>query len=107
MYTDDQYKKLKRKIDRYLLPLIWLCYGIQQTDKTVLGLQAIFGLRQDTGLVGQQYSWLTTILYVLSRAARQLPVLMDLVTSAILSANFRPILSSNDGPWAAACPSTW
>ncbi|KAF7532051.1 hypothetical protein G7054_g8314 [Neopestalotiopsis clavispora] len=64
VYTDDQYKKLKRKIDRYLLPLIWLCYGIQQTDKTVLGLQAIFGLRQDTGLVGQQYSWLTTISYL-------------------------------------------
>lgn len=63
-YTEEQYKKLLRKIDRYLLPLMWFCYGIQQTDKTSLSTQAIFGLREDTGLVGQQYSWLTTIFYI-------------------------------------------
>lgn len=28
-YTEEQYKQLKKKIDRYLLPLMWLCYGIQ------------------------------------------------------------------------------
>ncbi|KAJ3953346.1 hypothetical protein N0V92_010199, partial [Colletotrichum tropicale] len=33
-YTKEEFHKLKRKIDRYLLPLMWLCYGIQQTDKT-------------------------------------------------------------------------
>ncbi|KAI0007421.1 MFS general substrate transporter [Xylariaceae sp. FL0662B] len=63
-YTDEQYKKLKRKVDRYLLPLMWLCYGIQQTDKTSIGTQATFGLAKDTGLVGQQYSWLTTAFYI-------------------------------------------
>ncbi|CAN8095405.1 unnamed protein product [Discula destructiva] len=51
-------------MDRYLLPLMWICYGIQQTDKTSLGTQATFGLRDDTHLVGQQYSWLTTIFYI-------------------------------------------
>lgn len=45
-YSDEEYKKLKRRIDRYLLPLMWLCYGIQQTDKTSLGIQATFGLRE-------------------------------------------------------------
>ncbi|TRX92007.1 hypothetical protein FHL15_007104 [Xylaria flabelliformis] len=64
VYSEEEYKKLKRKIDRYLLPLMWLCYGIQQTDKTSLGIQATFGLREDTGLVGQQYPWLTTIFYI-------------------------------------------
>ncbi|KAI1203407.1 MFS general substrate transporter [Nemania serpens] len=63
-YSDAEYKKLKRKVDRYLLPLMWLCYGIQQIDKTSLGIQATFGLREDTGLVGQQYPWLTTIFYL-------------------------------------------
>ncbi|KAM0722237.1 hypothetical protein Q7P37_001678 [Cladosporium fusiforme] len=63
-YTEEQYKKILRKIDRTLLPLMWFCYGIQQTDKTSLGTQAIFGLIDDTGLVGQQYSWLTTIFYI-------------------------------------------
>ena len=63
-YTEAEYKKLLRKIDRYLLPLMWFCYGIQQTDKTAIGTQAIFGLIEDTNLVGQQYSWLTTIFYL-------------------------------------------
>lgn len=63
-FSKQELHKLKRKADRYLLPLMWLCYGIQQTDKTSLGTQAIFGLREDTGLVGQQYSWLTTIFYM-------------------------------------------
>ncbi|KXT14426.1 hypothetical protein AC579_8356 [Pseudocercospora musae] len=63
-YTPAEYKKMLRKIDRFLLPLMWFCYGVQQTDKTSLGIQAIFGLRKDTGLVGQQYSWLTTIFYI-------------------------------------------
>ena len=29
-----------------------------------MGTQAIFGMRTDTNLVGQQYSWLTTIFYL-------------------------------------------
>lgn len=60
-YTPLEYKKMLRKIDRFLLPLMWFCYGVQQTDKTSLGTQAIFGLREDTGLVDQEYNWLTTI----------------------------------------------
>ncbi|KAJ7867258.1 major facilitator superfamily domain-containing protein [Mycena leptocephala] len=43
---------------------MWLCYGIQQSDKASLGNQAIFGLRTDTGLKGQEYQWLTTIFYL-------------------------------------------
>ncbi|KAK0468692.1 major facilitator superfamily domain-containing protein [Armillaria novae-zelandiae] len=63
-YTPEQYKKLKCKIDRHLLPLMWLCFGLQAADKAVLGIMAIFGLREDTGLIGQQYSWLTTVFYL-------------------------------------------
>lgn len=63
-YTEADYKKLLKKIDRFLLPLMWFCYGVQQTDKTSLGTQAIFGLIKDTGMVGQQYSWLTTVFYM-------------------------------------------
>ncbi|KAK0212608.1 MFS general substrate transporter [Desarmillaria ectypa] len=52
-YTPEQYKKLKLKIDIYLLPLMWLCC-----------VMATFGLREDTGLHGQQYSWLATMFYL-------------------------------------------
>ncbi|THU87851.1 MFS general substrate transporter [Dendrothele bispora CBS 962.96] len=63
-YTEEQFRRLKRKQDLYLLPLMWICYGVQQIDKTALGTMATFGLREDTGLVGQQYSWLTTVFYL-------------------------------------------
>jgi hypothetical protein len=36
-YSDEEYKKILRKVDFILLPLMWWCYGIQQTDKTGLG----------------------------------------------------------------------
>ncbi|KAK0504523.1 MFS general substrate transporter [Armillaria luteobubalina] len=63
-YSPEQYKRLKRKIDIYLLPLMWLCYGVQQVDKTSFSVMATFGLREDTGLHGQQYSWLATVFYL-------------------------------------------
>ncbi|WWD16928.1 hypothetical protein CI109_101360 [Kwoniella shandongensis] len=63
-YTEAQYNKLLRKIDWTLLPLMWLTYGLQQADKTATSTQATFGLRKDTHLVGQQYSWLSTIFYL-------------------------------------------
>lgn len=69
-YSPEEYKKLLKKIDRFLLPLMWFCYGIQQTDKTAIATQAIFGLVEDTNLVGQQYSWLTTIFYITYLAVR-------------------------------------
>ncbi|KAI1097184.1 MFS general substrate transporter [Jackrogersella minutella] len=63
-YTDEEYNCLKRKVDKYLLPLMWFCHGLQQVDKGCVGTQATFGLREDTGLVGQQFAWLTTIFYI-------------------------------------------
>ncbi|KAI1413528.1 MFS general substrate transporter [Hypoxylon sp. FL1857] len=63
-YTEQEFKRLRRKVDKYLLPLMWLCHGLQQVDKACVGTQATFGLREDTGLVGQQYAWLTTIFYI-------------------------------------------
>lgn len=47
-----------------MLMMSYVSSGVQQIDKTSLGIQAIFGLREDTNLVGQQYSWLTTIFYL-------------------------------------------
>ena len=63
-FTEAYYKRLRWKIDLWLLPLMWLCYGTQQADKTSISTMAVFGLREDTGLVGQQFSWLSTIFYL-------------------------------------------
>ncbi|KAJ4203428.1 hypothetical protein FSOLCH5_007733 [Fusarium solani] len=63
-YTDDQFRKLLWKIDKVLLPVMWIASGIQFADKVIISTQATFGMPADTGLVGQQYSWLTTIFYI-------------------------------------------
>ncbi|KAH8895550.1 MFS general substrate transporter [Thozetella sp. PMI_491] len=63
-YSDEYYRKLLWKIDLWLLPVMWVCYGTQQADKTSLSVQAIFGIREETGLVGEQFNWLSTIFYL-------------------------------------------
>ncbi|EXF84162.1 hypothetical protein CFIO01_05665 [Colletotrichum fioriniae PJ7] len=63
-YSDSYFRKLRFKIDLWLLPLMWVCYGTQQADKTSLSVQAVFGLREDTGLVGEQFNWLSMIFYL-------------------------------------------
>jgi ACS family allantoate permease-like MFS transporter len=63
-YSEAYYRKLRWKIDLWLLPLMWVCYGTQQADKTGISTMAVFGLREDTGLVGQQFNWLSTIFYL-------------------------------------------
>ncbi|KAL4738450.1 major facilitator superfamily transporter [Aspergillus similis] len=63
-YSDAYMRRLRWKIDLFLLPLMWLCYGTQQADKTSLSVQAVFGIREDTHLVGDQFNWLTTIFYL-------------------------------------------
>lgn len=55
-YTEADYKRVLRKVDRFLLPFMWLCCGIQSADKSSISTQATFGMLKDTHLVGQQFS---------------------------------------------------
>lgn len=57
-------KKLVRKIDFTIVPLIACVYFLQFLDKTTLAYTAVMGLRADTHLVGQQYSYLGMFFYV-------------------------------------------
>ena len=63
-YSQEYYRKLLWRIDLFLLPVMWICYGTQQADKTSLSVQAVFGIREDTNLVGEQFNWLSTIFYL-------------------------------------------
>jgi hypothetical protein len=56
-YTEDQYKKVLRKIDWRLMPLMFTSYMIQYMDKSVLPQAAIYGLVEDLDFTGQDYSW--------------------------------------------------
>ncbi|KDN46898.1 hypothetical protein RSAG8_03975, partial [Rhizoctonia solani AG-8 WAC10335] len=53
-----------RKVDRWLLPVMLMVYFLQQLDKSSLSYASVFGIVSDTNLVGSQYSWLGSIVYV-------------------------------------------
>ncbi|KAJ7268564.1 major facilitator superfamily domain-containing protein [Mycena rebaudengoi] len=56
--------RIRRKIDRHILPLMCILYWIQYMDKTTLGSSAILGIRESTHLTTNQYNWLGTIFYL-------------------------------------------
>jgi hypothetical protein len=43
--TPEEEKKLLRKIDRHLMPLLCLVYGLNYLDKTTLSYASIMGLK--------------------------------------------------------------
>ncbi|KAJ5624194.1 hypothetical protein N7510_000503 [Penicillium lagena] len=56
-------KRVLRKIDRRLVPLLFITYMLNFMDKTILSSASVFGLSDGTGLIGQQYSWVSSIFY--------------------------------------------
>ncbi|CAN8096017.1 unnamed protein product [Discula destructiva] len=56
-------KRVLRKLDMRLIPLLFITYGLNFMDKTILSSASVFGLRDDTHLVGQQYSWVSSVFY--------------------------------------------
>ncbi|KAB8072230.1 major facilitator superfamily domain-containing protein [Aspergillus leporis] len=56
-------KQLVRKIDFMILPFLAVCYAFYYIDKTTLSYAAIFGINEDLGLSGEQYSWLSSVFY--------------------------------------------
>lgn len=57
-------KKLIRKIDFTIAPLLAAVYFLQFLDKTTLSYTAVMGIRTDTHLKGQDYSDLSMLFYV-------------------------------------------
>ncbi|KAH8898130.1 major facilitator superfamily transporter [Thozetella sp. PMI_491] len=57
-------KRLKRMIDKRILLVMVVTYFVQALDKGTMSFASIMGIIDDAGLVGTQYSWLTTIIYI-------------------------------------------
>ncbi|KAL1636642.1 hypothetical protein SLS58_009696 [Diplodia intermedia] len=57
-------RRVRRKIDRNLLP--WMCglYLLQYLDKTTLSYASSMGITADTGMSSAQYSWTGSIFYL-------------------------------------------
>ncbi|CRK20587.1 hypothetical protein BN1723_000400 [Verticillium longisporum] len=64
-WTEKEEKRLRRKVDWRLMPVLCATYGLQYYDKAMLSQAALFGLRQDLNLtVSDRYSWSASIFYL-------------------------------------------
>ncbi|KAI3547156.1 allantoate permease [Colletotrichum filicis] len=59
----DVANAVRRKIDRHLLALMCLLYGLNYVDKVAMGWAVLFDFRKDLGLVGDEYSWASSMFY--------------------------------------------
>ncbi|KAF2727863.1 allantoin permease [Polyplosphaeria fusca] len=62
--TPDEEKKLVRKIDWMIMPLMWGCYFLQYLDKTLVNYAAVMGLYDDANINTDQFSNLALFFYV-------------------------------------------
>lgn len=62
--TPEDSARVLRRIDIVILPIMLTVYFLQGLDKSCLAYASVFGLITDTGLVGDQYSWLGSIVYL-------------------------------------------
>ena len=62
--TAEDEKRLVRKIDFMIMPLMFGCYCLQYLDKTLINYAAVMGLEEDANMTGNQFSTLALIFYV-------------------------------------------
>lgn len=59
--TEEDNRRIRRETDKVILAILVWVYFLQILDKSVLGYGATFGLRESTGLTGNQYSLVGSI----------------------------------------------
>ncbi len=75
-FTVDEEKRVLRKIDKRVLPLMLGAYFLQQLDKSSLSYTSVFNIQSDAGLHGRQYSWLGSVLYIAQLVMQPLGALL-------------------------------
>lgn len=65
-YSRKEVMRLRWKLDLRLIPILWFNVLLPAMDKVSNGTAALYGLRQDLNLVGDQYAWVGSIFYVSS-----------------------------------------
>ncbi|KAM5352614.1 hypothetical protein ACJ41O_005336 [Fusarium nematophilum] len=60
----EEERKLVRKLDRVIMPLMALVYFFQYLDKGSINYAAVFGLKTDLGLTGEEFSWVVSLFYL-------------------------------------------
>jgi len=62
--TEEDIKKVVRKIDYRVVPILFLLYFLQYLDKNAINFANAYGLQKGTNLHGQDYSWLGMLLHM-------------------------------------------
>ncbi|KAF3023007.1 hypothetical protein E8E14_011085 [Neopestalotiopsis sp. 37M] len=60
--TPEKEKKIVKKIDAWMIPILLFAATLAAVDKVEIGTASLYGFQTDNGMVGQQYSWLGSIL---------------------------------------------
>lgn len=63
-FTKSEENAVIRKIDRRLLPLIFVLYTLSVLDRSNLGNAKLAGLNKSVDLGGANYNWLGTVFYI-------------------------------------------
>lgn len=63
-------KKVLRKIDLRIVPVLFIIYLLQYLDKNGINYAAVYGLEEGTHLQGQDYSWLSSVCALLLNPRR-------------------------------------
>jgi MFS family permease len=86
-FTYEEERAVLKRIDLRVLPLLLGAYFFQQLDKSSLSYVSIFGLQKDAKLVGKQYSWLGSILYLAQLIMQPLAafILVKLPTGKVIA----------------------
>ena len=61
---EKEVKRLMRRVDMRLLPLLAGTYVLQYIDKQALSYAAVFDLFTETGISKTQYSWFPSMFYI-------------------------------------------
>ncbi|EFX04643.1 major facilitator superfamily transporter allantoate [Grosmannia clavigera kw1407] len=59
----ERHARLVRKIDRHIMPLICIVYFLQYIDKTAISYASVTGIKQSTGLHGDDFNWVASIFF--------------------------------------------
>ena len=70
--SDADNKRILRKTDLWMLSLLCMVYFLQSADKGIIGLTAVYGLKKDAHLVGNDYSNIGNIGYYAQLAVQPL-----------------------------------
>jgi ACS family allantoate permease-like MFS transporter len=62
--TPEKALRIRRKIDRNIMPLMCIMYLMTFADKTTLGQSAVLGIIPSAHLNQNQFNWLGTIFYL-------------------------------------------